>query len=86
LLAANPSVVRADTERFKLFERAIDGTNILANMEKRDAVVKKKESEIIEEIEDQKSYDSEDSLDLLDVGPAPFPQLKSTQSVNVARN
>lgn len=74
--------MRADSERFNMFEKAADGANILANLEKRDAVVKKKESEIIEEPEEVKSYDSEDSLDRLelDISPAPQLQLKSMQS------
>ena len=72
-LLASASVIRADTERFNMFEKAADGANILANLDKRDAVVRKKKQEKQEE-EEVKSYDSEDSLDMLDISVSPAPQ------------
>lgn len=63
-LDQSPSLVRADTDRMKLLESAHEDENLFKDMGKRDALVKKKslEPDISEAVE-TKSYDSEDSLD-----------------------
>lgn len=65
LLDAFSSLVRADTDRLKLLESAHEDENLFKDMGKRDALVKKKsiDFESDEAQVEVKSYDSEDSLD-----------------------
>lgn len=69
LLDSSPSLVRADTDRLKLLESVHEDENLIKDMGKRDALVKKKTLEV-EPDEAQvevKSYDSEDSLDGIEI-------------------
>lgn len=64
LLAASPSLVRADTDRLKLLELAHNDSNMFLDKQKREALVKKKSDlEADDTSVEMKSYDSEDSLD-----------------------
>lgn len=79
------SLIRADTERVEMFEKAAENSSMLLNKVKRDAVVKVKPTDIVEELEEVKSYDSEDSLDKLNIEVAPAPQLSSHYSFDSSR-